>query len=222
MTTGVRSFPHARRSVRDGEDGKGDDLLAAVCRMPALGGDRGQRVQAREEHLRVAAGRDRAECADELCLNKPNKPKLVWFGWSHGALWLPLAVSTLNAGLLGYGVLSCFDGPCGWPHSPCVVFLRSMWDHCWQRAPGDGISGAGVRFGTPFRGVGVWVALVGLWMHALCVDAPVQLAVVCLAAGGGSWSLGCQGYAVEYAYATPRFRIAGCSNYFVRRRWSVG
>jgi hypothetical protein len=27
--------------VRAGEGGQGDDLLAAVCRVPALGGDRG-------------------------------------------------------------------------------------------------------------------------------------------------------------------------------------
>jgi hypothetical protein len=68
--------------MRAGEGGQGDDLLAAVCRVPALGGDRGQRAQAREEHLRVAAGRDRiylcmgllAGCLD--CLSDDS-------GWSE-------------------------------------------------------------------------------------------------------------------------------------------
>jgi hypothetical protein len=55
--------------LRAGEGGQGDDLLAAVCHVPALGGDRGQQAQVREEHLRVAACRDRAECADELRLD---------------------------------------------------------------------------------------------------------------------------------------------------------
>jgi hypothetical protein len=43
-------------------------MICHVSRVPALGGDRGQRAQAREEHLRVAACRDLAEGADELRL----------------------------------------------------------------------------------------------------------------------------------------------------------
>jgi hypothetical protein len=54
---------------------------------------------------------------------------LVGFRWSLGALWLPLAVSSLIAGLLGYGVMGGFDGPCGLPHYPWVANLHSMWDH---------------------------------------------------------------------------------------------
>jgi hypothetical protein len=38
---------------------------------------------------------------------------LVGVRWSIGVLWLPLAASPLDAGLLGCGVLSGFNGPCG-------------------------------------------------------------------------------------------------------------
>jgi hypothetical protein len=107
--------------------------------------------------------------------------ELVGFRWSIGALWLPLAVSSLVAGLLGYGVRTGWFQLGVWLAALSVGGIHAKHVGSLLAAvPNDeGILGGSA---SEFRsgGVGVWVALVSR------VDERIMRVCACAT---GNWPL---------------------------------